>query len=67
METDPRKLKYAKAELKKALRRLAGLKTGRAIALEEESKGLGSLVEAGWITEEETVSELLRVSSIIAV
>jgi hypothetical protein len=35
--------------------------------LEEESKGLGSLVEAGWITEEETVSELLRVSSIIAV
>ena len=60
----PRELKYGKTALKKAFKRLAGLKTGRAVALEEEAKGLGSLLEAGWITEQQAVSALLRVSSI---
>jgi hypothetical protein len=51
METDPRKLKYAKAELKKACDELVRLKSGRAHALEAVGKRLGWLIEQKWLSE----------------
>ena len=58
-----RKLKYAKAELRKACQELTRLKSGRANALEAVGKKLGWMIEQKWISEAEYY-EGLRAASV---
>jgi|SRR6516164_2727611 hypothetical protein len=63
METDPRKLKFARDELRKAYTHLVRLKAHRAVALEAQASRLGPLVTAGLITEADIYSTFRQASA----
>jgi hypothetical protein len=63
MEIDPRKLKYAKGELRKAYSHLVRLKAHRAAGLETQAARLSPMVVAGLIQEAD-VYRTLREASI---
>jgi hypothetical protein len=59
---DPRKLRYAKAELRRAYVHLVKLKAHRAAGLETQASRLSSMVVAGWLSEADVYTTFRQAS-----